>query len=133
MRIQRQRTRGWRMPPGAIYVGRPGPFGNPWKVVYQRPLWEVRVDGRPHLRFYDPRAANERAADLFNDAVRWPATHGGQHLGFDPRDVARLRGHDLVCWCLPGWPCHGDRLLTIANAPLRCDAAPGEGEDDHVG
>lgn len=23
VRIQRQRTKGWRMPPGAVYVGRP--------------------------------------------------------------------------------------------------------------
>lgn len=31
-RIQRKRTKGWRMPPGAVYVGRPGPFGNPFTI-----------------------------------------------------------------------------------------------------
>ena len=31
-RIQRQRTKGWRMPPGAVYVGRPSRWGNPFPV-----------------------------------------------------------------------------------------------------
>lgn len=31
-RIQRKRTKGWRMPEGAIYVGRPTKWGNPAKV-----------------------------------------------------------------------------------------------------
>lgn len=31
-RIQRSRGKGWRMPPGAVYVGRPSPYGNPWPV-----------------------------------------------------------------------------------------------------
>lgn len=28
VRIQRKRTKGWRMPEGAIYVGRPTKYGN---------------------------------------------------------------------------------------------------------
>ena len=31
-RIQRRRTKGWRMPEGAVYVGRPSLFGNPWCI-----------------------------------------------------------------------------------------------------
>lgn len=31
-RIQRKRTRGWRMPEGAVYVGRPSRWGNPFSV-----------------------------------------------------------------------------------------------------
>ena len=29
-RIQRKRTKGWRMPPGAVYVGRGSAWGNPY-------------------------------------------------------------------------------------------------------
>ncbi len=29
-RIQRRRTKGWRMPEGAVYVGRPSRWGNPF-------------------------------------------------------------------------------------------------------
>lgn len=31
-RIQRKRTKGWRMPEGAVYVGRGSKFGNPWSL-----------------------------------------------------------------------------------------------------
>lgn len=31
-RIQRMRTKGWRMPAGALYVGRGTVWGNPWVV-----------------------------------------------------------------------------------------------------
>jgi len=34
-RIQRRRTKGWKMPEGAIYVGRPTQWGNPFKTVEQ--------------------------------------------------------------------------------------------------
>jgi hypothetical protein len=29
-RIQRMRTKGWKMPPNTVYVGRPTRFGNPF-------------------------------------------------------------------------------------------------------
>lgn len=29
-RIQRMRTKGWRMPPNTVYVGRPTRYGNPF-------------------------------------------------------------------------------------------------------
>ncbi len=31
-RIQRKRTKGWRMPVNTVYVGRPSRFGNDWTV-----------------------------------------------------------------------------------------------------
>ena len=30
-RIQRRRTKGWRMPKNCVYVGRPSKFGNPFE------------------------------------------------------------------------------------------------------
>jgi hypothetical protein len=36
IRIQRKRTRGWRMPEGAVYVGRP-------TVYAQGPIWSVAI------------------------------------------------------------------------------------------
>ncbi len=32
-RIQRKRTKGWRMPEGAVYVGRPTIWGNPFTIA----------------------------------------------------------------------------------------------------
>lgn len=34
-RIRRQRTKGWRMPEGAVYVGRGSDWGNPYVVGAQ--------------------------------------------------------------------------------------------------
>lgn len=31
-RIQRKRTKGWKMPENTVYVGRPTKWGNPWRV-----------------------------------------------------------------------------------------------------
>lgn len=30
-------------------------------------------------------------------------------------EIARLRGHDLACWCPLDQPCHADVLLELAN------------------
>lgn len=40
-RIQRQRTSGWKMPEGAVYVGRPGRWGNPFQF-HDRDTGKVR-------------------------------------------------------------------------------------------
>lgn len=57
-RIQRKRTRGWRMPEDAVYVGRPTRYGNPYRGTREEAVakYEVWLRGRlsedPH--FLDP-------------------------------------------------------------------------------
>jgi hypothetical protein len=46
-RIQRRRTKGWRMPEGAIYVGRPTRWGNPYRVTGMSA--DARAAGRAEL------------------------------------------------------------------------------------
>ena len=89
-RIQRKRARGWRMPEGAVYVGRPTKWGNPFKVTAERSRREAVV-----------------AYSI------WIEMPGQQDL----RNAIKseLRGHDLACWCKPGDSCHADALLRIAN------------------
>ena len=41
IRVQRKRTKGWRMPLNTVYVGRPSKWGNPY-VVYGYP--EIAVE-----------------------------------------------------------------------------------------
>lgn len=100
-RIQRKRTKGWKMPEGAVYVGRPTIFGNPF------PLLED--DSR------------QRVVDLFR---RWLAGEKGMCAGGLRRltvlaGIAELRGKDLACWCPLDQPCHADVLLEIANRVTR--------------
>ena len=35
--IKRRRTKGWLMPEGAVFVGRPTKWGNPWVVAKDIP------------------------------------------------------------------------------------------------
>jgi hypothetical protein len=105
-RIQRRRVKGWRMPEGAVYVGRGSKWGNPF------------IAGRTA------------------DAAQCVAAYqtGNPRLAWTPPTTDTttfLRGKNLACWCklcerhkdgLPLGetcadcaPCHADVLLEIAN------------------
>lgn len=104
-RIQRKRTKGWRMPPNAVYVGRPTKFGNLWTPEM---YWDAGYSG-PLL------VALQHCVDAFR---AWMT--GGQHWAHAAPlppipDLALLRGKDLACWCPLDQPCHADVLLQLAN------------------
>ena len=86
-RIQRRRTKGWKMPPGALYVGRPTPYGNPYKTAQEYRDW---LDGKLPGKFHFDRE-------------------------FVLSHVESLRGIELACWCPLDKPCHADVLLELAN------------------
>lgn len=44
-RIQRRRTKGWRMPDGAVYVGRPSRWGNPFPLHGDWIMWNAVAIG----------------------------------------------------------------------------------------
>lgn len=111
-RIQRQRTRGWRMPEGAVYVGRPSGWGNPWKAEVVQGVGWACTDTRTGLIVQ----ARDR-----HDAHDLAVAHYRTWISADlagMRDAARaeLRGKTLCCWCPPDMPCHADVLLELANA-----------------
>jgi hypothetical protein len=45
VRIQRSRAKGWRMPPGAVYVGRPSAWGNPFDWSDDKATWMALAVG----------------------------------------------------------------------------------------
>lgn len=108
-RIQRKRTRGSRLPEGAVYVGRPSKYGNPFKVgatigcdsnetaVEMYRAWLERGDTAPY-----PRPGETRFLEALRETVLEEA----------PLD---LRGKDLACWCCTSEPCHADVLLEYVN------------------
>lgn len=73
------------LPEGAIYVGRPSKWGNPFRIGYDGTRDEV-------ISRYENYLGESGLID----------------------DIAELRGKDLVCWCAPK-PCHADVLLRLAN------------------
>lgn len=102
-RIQRKRSKGWKMPPNTVYVGRPTRWGNPY-----------------HVEEMDEPSPNGRENAVL--AYRaWIYVSGGR--GPKPSQIKReLRGKNLACWCPlvdkdgKPVPCHADILLEIANS-----------------
>lgn len=86
VRIQRKRTKGWKMPENTVYVGRPTKWGNPY------PIGE--------------NFTAEQAIRLYREfAEKWNLAE----------DAEELRGKNLACFCPLDQPCHADILLELAN------------------
>lgn len=81
------------VPPGAVYVGRPTKWGNPFGLA-DGTREDVIARFREHLL---------GSPDLL-------------------AALPELRGRDLVCWCAP-LPCHADVLLELSNAASAAKAA----------
>ena len=103
-RIQRKRTKGWRMPPNTVYVGRLSKWGNRLRVGIWRDF--TRAD------------RVECFKDWVEGRLTLNATYWGNTFGTELRKAAchELRGKNLACWCPLDQPCHADVLLEIANA-----------------
>jgi len=92
IRIQRQRTKGYRQPPNTRYCGRPGPFGNPYSVTSNS-----RLDA--HIR---------------NSAVEYFRIYAARKLKDNPAWLDELRQYDyLSCFCGLDQLCHVDVILEL--------------------
>ena len=108
-RIQRRRTKGYRLPEGAVYVGRPTIWGNPFKVVGVGDRWTVVDDNDVDYR------VNPRGWVCKDDAARKACCLFRMEIELAKMPVHELRGKDLACWCPLDAPCHADVLLYLAN------------------
>tara|TARA_Y100000296_G_scaffold80431_1_gene105950 strand:- start:435 stop:716 length:282 start_codon:yes stop_codon:yes gene_type:complete len=72
------------VPAGAVYVGRPSKFGNPYEI------------GRDGSR-----------EEVIQKYEAWLLTADN---GLSIDDLLQLKGKDLVCWCAP-LACHAEVLL----------------------
>lgn len=86
-RIQRKRTKGWKMPENTVYVGRGSKWGNPFRVVDG---WTAESAVREYRAAIDTNGS----PSLIREA---------------------LAGRNLACWCRLDQPCHADVLLELAN------------------
>jgi hypothetical protein len=94
VRIQRKRTKGFKLPPNTVSVTRPGRWGNPFKVG----------DDVPGLKG-EPMDA-EDAVHMFRLFIPEFAIEAARK---------ELRGKNLACFCKLDQPCHADVLLELAN------------------
>lgn len=128
-RIQRERTKGYRLPAGAIYVGRPSLFGNPWSLADarnhgvpepDRAAWCVRkyrqeLDHGGLLGDWGgivSEARWEAMATLMDELPQELDADGNQSV----RPLFRHLLRDataLACWCPLDRPCHADALIEL--------------------
>jgi hypothetical protein len=92
-RIQRRRTKGWKLPPNAVCVSRPSFYGNPFKVDGTTSVEQAVMDYRIFMEF---------------SMEQWP--------GLRDKIRRELGGKDLCCWCRLDQECHATVLLEIANS-----------------
>lgn len=110
-RLQLRRTKGWRLPPGAVVVSRPTRWGNPFDWREAQDEWGG-----------SDAEAKAAVVSIYRD---WLTMTEPERFDVELRsrrvailaNLRDLRGKDLACWCAPGQPCHADVLLELANAP----------------
>lgn len=103
-RIQRKRTKGWKMPEGAVYVGRPTRWGNPFFVGHHCQTYKEAVDKYAHYMLpYSHHGEYSSMVDFMLSETNLSEM------------MNELAGKDLACWCPLDRPCHADFLLEMAN------------------
>jgi len=93
-RIQRKRTKGFKLPENTIYVGRPTKWGNPFKG----------------------KDAVEKYKNFITTILKiYKATGKNVAMGYslDIEGLKELRGKNLACWCPLDKECHADVLLEL--------------------
>lgn len=105
-RIQRKRTKGWRLPPSTVCVDRSTRWGNPWRVGG---TYHAATLGSDPWSFPLIRDA-AHAVDIYKQWLAMP-----DRTKFVSEIRAKLHGKNLACWCAIDQPCHADVLLELAN------------------
>lgn len=147
-RVQRKRTKGWKMPPNTVNVTRPGKYGNPFDFRPSDCCWLALSYGCRADRL-GRQEASVRAFREWVDAPKGKTVvryERGVRVGNDKVDIqigprfivgppptiktirAELAGKNLACFCPLDQPCHADVLLEIANAGAFTTADTTKGE-----
>lgn len=100
IRVQRKRTKGWKMPENTVYVGRGSKWGNPFSIGKENIFNRTPID-------------NDGAVGCFEDMLQDKELLA--LCGYPVKDIYELMGKNLACWCPLDKPCHADILLKLAN------------------
>lgn len=94
--------------PGAIYVGRPSPLGNPYEM-------DSKIDRELAVELH-----REWLMDVLWGSLRDDQDHVGIRLAF--YNIVNILMADcdvmLECWCAPK-PCHADTIAMLAEAEVK--------------
>jgi hypothetical protein len=105
IRVQRKRTKGWRMPPNTVYVGRQTMWGNMLGKMYPN----RNQDAKNAFAALLEECSKEAASSICFSQTQ---LRQGKKI---TRNIEQLRGKNLACFCPLDEPCHADILLELAN------------------
>ena len=121
-RIQRKRTKGWRLPPNTVCITRGTKWGNPLKIMPKKgtDFGHIYVQEFKDKKTWYRTNYYGYVTDviwLFEKLLKG-SQFGDKHLQvwsdyFSKLDLTQLIGKDLACFCKEGEPCHGDVLINF--------------------
>jgi len=136
-RIQRNRRTIQQSPNSlpVIYVGRPGKWGNPFKLENGKIYVQNRPPRSPAARIIKPKYLYICDGDMdvllriYKSVLTGRMQSGEYNIivenlklmlpwvdYYSAMKVTELANKNLSCWCHPGAPCHADILLDLANS-----------------
>lgn len=107
-RIQRKRTKGFKLPENTICVNRGTKWGNPFRVLSEEGYWVVRdQDGGYWGRLYTEKiGAIEMSIECYKRYI-------DKQFQLKKLNIGKLRKKNLACFCPLNSPCHADYLLEL--------------------
>lgn len=113
-RIQRKRTKGWKMPENAKYVGRPTKWGNPFKLTPDGCILYYKTGkliGSPWCYWSATGGFEVKdVVELYGHWLDGKLQKDHPYLPTPP-SIDELKGKDLACFCSLSSPCHVDAIL----------------------
>ncbi len=102
IRVQRRRAKGWRLPENTVCVDRSTKWGNPF--IVSKHGTRARCVELHRFLFGGYFCATTNNTDEQKKCLKYAA-----------KNIEKLRGKNLACWCPLDKPCHADLLLEAAN------------------
>lgn len=122
IRIQRQRTKGFKHPPNTLFVTRPLPHGNPFKITKSNGGYRVERGNEGAMSSSKKKTAQQIAVALFRAYLSIMA---GEEPDRYAELIEQVRGADYIaCSCKLTDMCHADVWIELAARP---GAEPEEG------
>ena len=122
-RVQRKRSKGFKLPENTKCVNRGTKWGNPFKLTPDGHILYYKTGkliGSPWCYLNDlDKYTIETVVDLYKDWVTGNFEYKDIEKVLPPvPDPSELKGKNLACFCPEGSSCHGDVLLKLANPEI---------------
>ena len=118
IRVQRSRKHKQVSPNGLpiVYCGRPSEFGNPFIVGGLYKLGTGANGKFSWIRCLDEKLTDDTwiKMETVEQCIEWHKEYLKRYP-LKPKQIERLKGKNLSCWCKVDSQCHVDALLEIVN------------------